>query len=209
MAGYTVSKLADGNCWMTSNLKLGLSTSQAIEVVTNSTGEAKSTKWTPTGSGGTSNASTPMNGNTICTGSGVSRKCWYSWYAATAGSGTSGQTNTDATDSICPAGWRLPSNYTTSTAKSYSALTNAYFGFTDNQSRNDVTALEANPMLFTRAGFYSSGSLSYSGSFGYYWSATAYSSSSDAYNFVYYTSYTYPQYNAYKYLGFSVRCLAV
>ncbi len=208
MAGYTVSKLADGNCWMTSNLKLGLSTSQAIEVVTNSTGEAKSTKWTPTGSGG-NNTAEPMNNNTICSGSGDSRKCWYSWYAATAGSGTSGQTNTDATDSICPAGWRLPSNYTTSTAKSYSALTNAYFGFTDNQSRNDVTALEANPMLFTRAGFYSSGSLSYSGSFGYYWSATAYSSSSDAYNFVYYTSYTYPQYNAYKYLGFSVRCLAV
>ena len=209
MAGYTVSKLADGNCWMTSNLKLGLSTSQAIEVVTNSTGVAKSTKWTPTGSGGTSNAATPMNGNTVCTGSGDSRNCWYSWYAATAGSGTSGQTNTDASDSICPAGWRLPSNYTTSTTKSYSALTNAYFNITSNTSTGYYTQLEANPMLFTRAGGYVSGSLYASGSYGFYWSATAYSSSSYAYYFSYDTSYTYPQVNDYKYLGFSVRCLAV
>ena len=207
MAGYTVSKLADGNCWMTSNLKLGLSTSQAIEVVTNETGEAKSTKWTPTS--GSSDSAYPLNRNTVCSGSGTSRQCWYDWYAATAGSGTSGQTNTDATDSICPAGWRLPSNYTTSTTKSYSALTNAYFGFTDNQYQNKATALEANPMLFTRAGYYYSDSLYGSGSYGLYWSATAYSSSSKAYSFYYNTSGTYPQYDGGKYSGVSVRCLAV
>ena len=208
MAGYTVSKLADGNCWMTSNLKLGLSTSQALEVVTNSTGVAKSTKWTPTGSGGTSNADTPMNGNTVCTGSGNTKKCWYTWYAATAGSGTSSQTYTDASDSICPAGWRLPSNYTTSTTKSYSALTNAYFNITDDTSTGYYTQLEANPMLFARAGYYYSGSLSGSGSYGRYWSATS-RSNSQAYLFGYETSYTLPQTTVDKYFGSSVRCLAI
>ena len=65
---YTVRKLADGNCWMTTNLNLSLSTNTPI---IGSKNDGSAFTYTPTSCGGT-NGSCAMNGNTMA-GSGM----WY------------------------------------------------------------------------------------------------------------------------------------
>ncbi len=133
---YLVSKLADGNCWMSQNLALNLSpsnrlTDETTDLVTKSgwtpehgtqIGDNVDYAWEKTGgvarsfkpsveetyfNNGTTQSSTP-------TGSGHEYD-WekmgilYNWYAATAGSGTSSLNNSaQAGDSICPKGWTLP-----------------------------------------------------------------------------------------------------
>ena len=50
---------------------------------------------------------------------------YYQWNAATAGSGGT-ITSQDATSSICPAGWRLPTSNSYTEEYSFGKLTNAY-----------------------------------------------------------------------------------
>ncbi|MBQ8984852.1 hypothetical protein IJ098_03295 [Candidatus Saccharibacteria bacterium] len=205
---YIVRKLADGNCWMSENLKLNLGTPSAPVTVKRAQYNSTYTEdWTPTGTGG-SNAAEPMNSNTKTPA--PNGNYYYSWYAATAGSGTSAQTNTEAEYSICPSGWKLPANYTIDQTKSYGSLTNSYGFTTDgaNNSQNHVVQLESAPLNFARSGNYGNGSLTNNGTSGYYWSSTAYTGATYAYYFLYHTSYTYPQRNGIKYLGFNVRCVA-
>ncbi|MBQ8984619.1 hypothetical protein IJ098_02060 [Candidatus Saccharibacteria bacterium] len=221
--GYIIRKLADGNCWMTQNLEIPLSTTAGVEVVSNSSGNlAPATPnsttqqgtitsagiWTPTGTGGTGNGTTPMNGNTKA----ANNTYYYSWYAATAGSGLSTDVNTDAPFSICPKGWRLPYNYTidsSTTSKSYSNMTKAYLNITTNTSTSTgYQTLEAFPLNFARSGYVGSGAFNSSG-YGYYWSSTAYSSATYAYYLLYDTAFVGPQHNDRKYYGFNVRCVAV
>lgn len=137
---------------------------------------------------------------------------YYSWYAATAGSGTSAQTNTEAEYSICPSGWKLPANYTISTTKSYGSMANAY-GLTTNGANNtttNISTFEAFPLSFARTGtYYGSGGPVNVGTYGLYWSSTARSDATLAYDFIYGASRTYPQYNAKKYSGLPVRCVAL
>ena len=198
---YTVRKLADGNCWMTENLQIPLSAGTTIEASSSTSATAYS--FAPTSCG--TDGACSMNGNTVASGA-----YYYSWYAATAETGTSADVNVDTSASICPIGWRLPANYTIDSTKSYGSLTNAY-NLTSggaNNSQNHVSELESSPLNFARSGLYGGGSLLYNGTDGYYWSSTAYSSSTYAYYFYYRTSYTYPQHNSYKYYGFNVRCVA-
>ena len=207
---YTVRKLADGNCWMTENLALPLAAGIAVEAASNTS--ATPVSFTPTGSGGTSNAATPMNGNTRYDSN--TGQWYYSWYAATAGTGTSSQTNIDASSSICPVGWRLPSNYTISTTKSYGSITDIY-GLTANGANDEHlfghTVLESIPLSFLHAGYTMSGTI-YNDNIGRYWSSTAYPSATYAYFLSYGTaqSFVRPQDpNGRKYYGFTVRCIAL
>ena len=198
---YTVRKLADGNCWMTSNLNYQLAAGVQAQGSSNTSRTAY--PFTPTSCG--SNGACSMNGNTVASGA-----YYYSWYAATAETGTSADVNVDTSASICPIGWRLPANYTIDSTKSYGSLTNAY-NLTSggaNNSQNHVSELESSPLNFARSGNYGGGSLSNNGTYGLYWSSTAYSSSTRAYDFYYGTSNTYPQYYYSKYYGFNVRCVA-
>ena len=198
---YTVRKLADGNCWMTSNLNYQLAAGVQAQGSSNTSRTAY--PFTPTSCG--SDGACSMNGNTVASGA-----YYYSWYAATAETGTSSDINVDTSASICPIGWRLPANYTIDSTKSYGSLTNAY-NLTSggaNNSQNHVSELESSPLNFARSGNYGGGSLNYNGTYGIYWSSTAYSSSAVAYSFYYDASYTYPQGNSSKYGGFSVRCVA-
>ena len=104
------------------NLELPLYTSASsntspianpVEVVTNSNGNIATSgtnisngKWTPQGSGGTSNAATALNGNTgkfsgtSGAGTVVTNEWFYSWYAATAGSGTEAMVTTSGDASL-------------------------------------------------------------------------------------------------------------
>ena len=146
---YTVRKLADGNCWMSENLKLTLSTSHAYEVATFSGG---TTSWTPN-SGSTNTYNAALNGNTVCSGSGSSRQCWYNFYAATAGQGTETYSS-DITKSICPKGWRMT---TQSGNQSFTALKSRY---SIPSSSTGVSRLKNLPFSFTAQPGYNNGSIS-------------------------------------------------
>ena len=125
---------------------------------------------------------------------------YYQWTTATAGTGGSLDSYDDATGSICPKGWTLPSIR----SSDYSQLTSAY-----NISSNSAgaTALTKSPLYFIPAGYVSSGSLNYAGVRGLYWSSTAYSDTL-AYSLRFYSGYVNPSRNYARYYGQSVRCLA-
>ena len=199
---YTVRKLADGNCWMTSNLKYTLTANTdaiGVDHATNNTFTFN------TGSACSGNGACIMNANTkmVQNYDGY----YYSWYAATAGTGTSSMASGDATGSICPKGWRLPANYTSDSDKSYGSITDKYLGFHVNTSGDYTAKMEAIPLQFLRAGRYDGGTFYNGGTHGRYWSSTA-STAANGYNLNYNTSNTYPQNSNAKYNGFSVRCVA-
>ena len=208
---YTVRKLADGNCWMTEDLKLELTAGTPVEGSLNTSATAYT--FTPTSC--STNGACSLNNNTKTPA--PNGKYYYSWYAATAETGTSSLMNIDTTASICPVGWRIPANYTFDNAKSYGALTNAY-GLTTNGTNNSqdhVSELESAPLNFARSGNYDSGNLSYDDLYARYWSSTAYvDTSAFAYYFRYYNSSAYPsdtspQNDANKSGGMAVRCVAL
>lgn len=114
---YWVGKLPDGNCWMTQNLDLDLSTSRTLTPSDTNI----SSNWTPRTSTTTTisgyNSDTGRSydaGNQAYEGSYNANDPttahylvgnYYQWSAATAGyTGTS-----QSTQSICPAGWTLAS----------------------------------------------------------------------------------------------------
>ena len=228
---YLVSKLADGNCWMSQSLALDLTSGTAITASTTSGGTvSKTPNNTTQTSTGTTWAQADNNWRSYkpqsseayyragttksssATGSGdtylwESAGNYYNWYAATAGTGTSSMTSSDATASICPKGWRLPPNSTAS--KSYYYLITTTYGLASSAAGS--TSLRADPLNFNLSGDYdySSGAMGGQGSGGVYWSSTAYSSATVAYNLYFNTSYIYPQNYGYKGHGFSVRCVAL
>ena len=183
---YIVSKLADGKCWMTQNLRIAdkTLTPDDSDVTTNYTIPASSINGF--NSNDTSNAYVDSDGG------------FYTWYTATAGTGTyalstDGQ---NTTVSICPKGWRLPTSGNSNSE--FQTLYNNY---------NSSSALRSNPVDLTLSGSVSSSSRRNQGSSGYYWSSTVYSSdytrelSLTASNVV-------PSNYFFKYYGFSVRCIA-
>lgn len=179
---YTVRKLADGNCWMTDNLKLTLTAGQPVAITNNTTGASAGT-WTPQ-AGTRGSAAKAINENTIADDS-TTHQWYYSWYAATAGSTVS---TGDAVNSICPVGWRLPSNYTVKPGKSYTSLMAAY-GVGDGTSRTAssrkyIPILESNVLNFTIYGEYAGGRIWYA--------------SDDDQRVFYFTSTSYNSGNAYS-----------
>ena len=253
---YWVTKLADGNCWMTQNLDLDLSTSKALtpddsDVSSNWTPTRSTTtsifsnttnteqySWDPgywvksdpdgysnycgsssgitsfndadcTSAGWTNVSSmTPMDDgttNTVISGNTYNAHYlvgnFYQWNAATAGTGGT-ITSQEATDSICPKGWRLP---TSKSSGEYQALMAAY-NITSNT--DSTTRITQSPLYFHPSGAVNSGSLRYAGYYGYYWSSTAGSSTNSAYYLTFGSGYVNPSNFSYRYNGFSVRCLA-
>lgn len=125
---------------------------------------------------------------------------YYQWNAVTAGTGgtiTSGQ----ATNSICPKGWRLPTN-NNSTIGSYKALISA-------GSINDVATLVGAPYYFVKAGniWPDSKLLGYAGSNGTYWTSTPDADGARSLNLYFTTTITVNN-DWYRQMGLSVRCIA-
>ena len=228
---YLVSKLADGNCWMSQSLALDLTSGTAI-VASTTTGDTISvtpnnTTQTTTGTTwaeaddnwrsykpqASENETYYQSGTTMSSspsGSGVTYDWekagnYYNWYAATAGTGTSSMTDSDATASICPKGWRLPPN---SGAKSYYNLITTTYGLAS--STDGSLALRAAPLNFNLSGYYkyNISAMYNQGSYGVYWSSTAESSATGAYYLYFGTSYI-AQHSSTKGNGNSVRCVAI
>ena len=172
---YTV-RYINGACWMTQNLRL-----------------AGGTTLTTSDSNVTRNYTLPitqLDGNSLSftepqttIGSNTSYGGYYNYCAASAGTVCDNATEQDATQDICPKGWRLPTN--------------------SEQSGIESHASAFSPVL---SGYYNNGSLDYTGSNGNWWSATA----SNSY-YQYYLRYRggslYTSSNGRKDLGNSVRCI--
>ena len=99
---YVVKKLADGNVWMTQNLKLG-----------------KSAAMTLTSADSDVSSDFEIPANDLATFTGVvnskavyvnSNGGYYNFYTATVGEGRTSKTSGDVSHSICPKGWRLPTS---------------------------------------------------------------------------------------------------
>ena len=122
---------------------------------------------------------------------------YYQWNAATAGTGGTDVVGEDATDSICPKGWKLPTP-NNSNSGSFGGLVG---------SLNSTTITQA-PYYFNPSGYVDSGSLWLAGNEGDYWSSTAHSSASNAYLLYFYLDNVGPSGISLRYYGRSVRCLA-
>ena len=210
---YTVRKLPDGNCWMTSNLAYDLATGvQAI----GSKNDRSTFTFTPTSCG--ANGICEMNGNTVILTyqsqiTGQNETNWYyNWYAASGGINTT--TNTDADGSICPVGWRLPPDYGYQVEKSYSNLF-SYYGLPVNNASANSSVLDIMPLNFSRPGCdVENGTSSCNRTYyGHYWTSTAFNPTS-AYVMRYYPAISSgwtPRHAADgdKVAGLSVRCVAL
>ncbi len=193
---YTITKLDDQNCWMTQNLRItgdsikakdpsntnGTITSADSNVSSNYNIPASSSPW-------------PSSDNTrqsVHYANNTTNGAYYSWCAATAGTCVD---SGEAKGSICPRGWKLPSNTEYSTL-----LTSAGIG-------NNGSKLNSAPYNFPYAGYVGSGFLRDVGSWGYYWSSTA-----NGTDFAYYLGFGSSSVGTGgngRYGGFSVRCIAM
>lgn len=108
---YEIAKLADGKCWMLTNLKLG-STSDSITLTPADSNVASNFTLPQLTTGGDAENDLPRAYGPVPgdTGSGATNYGYlYNFAAATAGETTTSLTTGNAQHSICPTNWRLPS----------------------------------------------------------------------------------------------------
>ena len=190
---YWVGKLPDGNCWMTQNLDLDLSTSKTLTPADTNVPR----NWTPSTS-----TTTSISGYSSDTGKSYNPGDkyyedtgsehyhvgnYYQWSAATAGY----TRNSQSTQSICPKGWTLPSQ------NQLQALIS---------SGLDGTNFMQSPYYLLRGGALGGSSLNSAGSVGYYWASTS-GGSGRAYGLDVLSGDAHVSLN-YRYAGRSVRCVA-
>lgn len=197
---YTVKKLADGKCWMTQNLRLARTKAVTLTSADSDVSSNFSLPIAPTttSSWGAYNNATDVNKTHLYNTQNDSYGVYYNWFTATAGTGLYNNTTTNATSSICPKGWRLPT------------------GGASGDFQTLYTAENSNVTTFTNdgawvlSGYYDySGSVSSQGSYGYWWSSTPYPSNARYAYYLYLdSSNVYPQSSNSKANGRSVRCLA-
>ena len=209
---YWVAKLADKNCWMTQNLDLASETaldaentdvdSSYIESFTTSNNLTKTDNTivlpaSSTSGFNTNNYSYVYNSNS--TDCSASNGCYsyYSWDAATLGSGRSiSADNTDAPYSICPLGWMLPT-------------TTNFFYLVENYGSGESFYNNAGPSTipnFLLGGYYHYSSLGDKNTFGIYWSSTSVDSNRSGSLGFNPNLLSYPN-NSNRRGGFAVRCL--
>ncbi len=229
---YTVAKLADGKYWMTENLNIAGGTALSSEDTDFDASYTLPTTngWTVTDgklilpASSTSGFSTDNyafvynSGNKTSNCASPGCYSYYSWYAVTLGSGRSMNTdNTDASYSICPKNWRLPTTRTTDainwqTESDFYALAHQYgLDSTTSISESDngfyTQAGPGTTPDFLLAGYYNGGSFYSGGSYGGYWSATSFSSSTSARYLAFNSGNVYSAAINNRRYGYSVRCL--
>lgn len=166
---YWVQKLADGKCWMLTNLAYaggGTNTYGDTKTLAVSCGATYTTAcyYIPTGANPTTNPTEP---STATTGTGQ-YGYFYNWCAAMGGQATAACANAttpvpDTSVSICPAGWRLP----TANGGEFSDLNNVI-----NEGSGYSDAGWLTTWLAQRGGSWYEGVYYSQGSQGLYWSST-------------------------------------
>ena len=169
---YTV-RYINGACWMTQNLRLSGGT-----MLTSSDSNVTRNYTLPNSSTSGFNSDTVAN---MYNGTDTTYGAYYNYCAASAGTVCS-RTEQDATQDICPKGWKLP---------------------TRDQFRGIRSYVSAFSPVYSGGNF--NGSLRGTGSDGYWWSATA-NDSRYQYSLYYNGGSLDTSYN-YKFNGVSVRCV--
>ena len=219
---YTVAKLADGNCWMTENLRLdnnvtinATNTNNPISTFTAL--NPSSNSWCIDSTASCYNQSMLNTNNIANTVSPMTRtdaniysySNYYNWYSATAGNGTYSKSSRTESGDLCPADWMLPIGDQTSANGSFSHLDTSMGGTGSGQRTTEASnRWRSFPNNFVYSGNCYGSPGYYRGYSGIYWSSTAYSTNS-AYNLNFGSGDVYPgtNYNK-KVYGFSVRCVA-
>jgi general secretion pathway protein G len=206
---YWVQKLADGKCWMLTNLGYvggGTNTYSDTKTLANGTGgsvtyTAAQYYVTPS----TTNFTTEPTAPSTSTDGTGQYGYLYNFCGANGGqTGNGACSSTDSTAvnttiSICPSGWRLP----TGGGGEFGALNTAING----GSTTTDAGLIGTPWLAQRGGDWNSG-FSDQGSYGNYWSSTQ-NSATNAYNLFFAKALVSQfDYNNKNY-GYAVRCIAV
>ncbi len=197
---YTIRRLADGRCWMVENLRLG--GNNPITLTDKDTdlndGVTEFTLPISSKSGFRDYDVANVYVSTINSDEeNVEYGGYYTWYAATAGTGTQSMSS-NATSSICPKNWKLP---TSGNGGEFQILLNQY--------NSQTLMTNDDGPHFLLAGFYFSGSVVKPDSYGRYWSSTVYSSNYNyAFNLALDTSSVNVTSINDKYYGESVRCVA-
>ena len=242
---YYVTRLEDGNVWMTQNLALDLSNTVALtsgttdlnhindptiddypEYNTDYINDSGIIKWTPSTS--TINSAAEWNGSSnnprsLTSSGGYTDQTigrhgltgnYYNWSAAIASSNSKGLNadningeNREATNSVCPKGWRLPQmrNYVSyDVGENDFANLNFYY---NGGKTNTGAGLLAAPLYLVRSGQVRYTSIYSFGGSSYYWSSTV-GSVTDAYRLNFAGSNVNPAINSTRSYGSSVRCIA-
>ncbi len=208
---YWVQKLADGKCWMLTNLSYaggGTNTYGDVKTLQNGTSDTVNSLTDPKyyiPSSGVNVTIEPTNPSTSTSGAGQYGYL-YNYCAGLGGQATSacGSGFTPAQDvnvTICPAGWRLP------TAGSGSDLEALLSVINEGNTSGSASGLRTN-WLMMRAGYWLGGSFSSAGTVAMYMSTAQLNSDNTTwlYNS---TNGGTSQTNAVKHRGVSVRCLAI
>ena len=216
---YSITRQADGLCWMTQNLRLGDPNQDITLTSADSDLPSGSSPFVLPASAvqtsGNTDWSTDVDTKHIYSLQGTENEytygAYYNWYTATAGTRTSSMASGDASGSICPKGWKLPSN---TGVGSYTNLIQAQIPDIPISSQGDAAGqaytsqfIQA-PLLFVLSGLYGTSGLAFQGNHGHYWSRTAYAS--DYANHFYFSANSgnfYLQDGGRKYDGLSVRCV--
>ena len=214
---YWIQKLADGNCWMLTNLAYaGGGTNTYGDVINQGTGAPGNPRGTlsngtadtattyteakyyiPTGANPTTEPTAP---STSTTGTGQYGYL-YNWCGAMGGQDTAACANATTpapvpTTNICPAGWRLP----VGNGGEFATLNTA---INAGSASSDAGLLTSG--LFQRSGYWI-GSFGNQGSYGLYWSSTQYSAT-NAYS-LYFSSTSVSPTDGGKNGARAVRCVA-
>ncbi len=219
---YTVARLADGNCWMTQNLRLGKGNGEVIALNSTNSDLPAGRTFNLKASGMGSNqpdASGDCNvgdwyPDATAEYYDVSHLCintnnmetygvYYNWYTATAGTGTYDvgvNGDEDAVGSICPKGWRLPPF---AGNKSYDNLLVGALHLTNSTA---YATMQNFPYNFPLSGATYGEGIYGVGDGGYFWSSTA-SNEEYAYSLDFVSSHLYPQNYGDKGVGIPVRCV--
>ena len=201
---YNVRKHEDGNCWMTQNLRLigpKTLTPADSDVKSNYALAASINGKTSTSTGNTSDFSNKKymtDQSFYRTDTLAANGVYYSWYSATASTGSSNSSG-NAPSSLCPRGWKLPPSSGNGSYANF--LTAANIG----NSSSGVSKLTSTPYKFRLAGYVIDGTLRYDTTESRYW--TSYNSSIPPAFSLYTDNYIAADTN-YNYLGFFVRCVA-
>lgn len=185
---YKVAKLKDGKIWMIDTLRLG--GSKTVTLTSEDSDISEDFILPISSESGFSTADQARVYIDETWGGG------YNWFAATAGTGTKSMTKGNASSSICPKGWRLP---TGGSESDFATLYSKY---------NSASAMRKRPVPnFDQLGRIHSGGHDYAGTIGYYWSSTSYNGTNAHYLEITSSNVRVTTYGS-KSTGYSVRCIA-
>ena len=226
---YTVAKLADNKIWMTKNLNLAGGTTISCETsdcdnytIPENQGWQTGGKLPESSTNGFNaiNYAYVYNSNNATACSTPGCYSYYSWDAATLGSGRNiNKDNDNAPYSICPKGWHLPSTYNgNNSSTDFRALMIAYNG-SDVIQLYDASTDPTGATIYNRinnetapnfllTGYYSDSSFLYGDSRGYYWSSTSDANTTYAKQFFLESTRVNTSLNTSRRGGFSIRCVA-